>query len=314
MQRYLIQRAGLIVPVLVLVSVIIFVLVRIVPGDIVTLKLGNQATKQDVAALRAKLGLDQPVPVQYVDWLGGIVRGNFGSSLQDSQPVSQIILSSIPVTLELAMLTVCVSLLIAIPGGVSTAVWQDTWIDEIVRLSSITALAVPGFWLATLVLTYAAIWFHWSPPLTTPTPWQDLPDNLLRFGVPALILGVQFSALTLRMTRSMMLDVLRQDYMRTARAKGITERRVVLAHGLRNALIPVITLVGGQFAFLLGGTVIFEQIFGLPGLGQELLQAALYRDYPVIQAAVLFMAIVFLLVNLLVDLLYVAIDPRIRFA
>lgn len=312
MLEYAIRRIVLAIPVLLGVSIILFAAVRVIPGDIAAARLGNEASPELVRELRQDLGLDRPIYEQYVTWLGGAITLDFGDSLWSGRPVVDNIAHALPVTMQLGVFSILVAVLIAIPFGVASAAAQDKWPDYILRLISITGLAIPNFWLATLVITFAAIWWGWTPEPGAPSI-TDQPANLIKYGLAAAIVGLSSSAIILRMTRSMMLEVLHQDYIRTARAKGLTDRVVLVRHGLRNALIPVFTLIGNQFGLILSGSVVIEQVFGLPGLGRLLVDGITQRDYPQIEAAVLMFAVGFVTVNLVVDVLYGAIDPRIQY-
>jgi peptide/nickel transport system permease protein len=262
--------------------------------------------------LRQKLGLNEPLYVQYGSWLAGVLRLDFGVSLWSGRQVTDNIKRALPVTLELGLLSIGIAIAIGIPFGVASAAAQDRWPDYVLRLISITGLAIPNFWLATVVITFAAIWWGWTPVAGAP-PITDQPANIIKYTLAASIIGLSSSAIILRMTRSMMLEVLNQDYVRTARAKGLGQQAVLRRHALRNALIPVITLIGNQFGLILSGAVVIEQVFGLPGLGRLLVDAIVQRDYPQIEASVLVFAVGFVTVNLIVDLLYGVIDPRIQY-
>jgi peptide/nickel transport system permease protein len=281
------------------------------PGDLATLKLGGEARAEDIAAFRKELGLDRPIARQYVEFLGGIARGDLGDSLITHHSVTGELRQRIPVTVELALWSVSVAVIIGLPLGILSALKQDTLLgDYIPRLVGLIGLATPGFWLATLVITFPAIWWNWTPPLRYQTLFESPGDHLQKMIPAALVLGIQLAAITMRMTRSTMLEVLRSDYIRTARAKGLRGRSVVVRHALRNGLIPVVTIIGNQLGFLLGGTVITEQIFLLPGVGKLTYDSVFQRDYPQLQACVIFLAATFVLVNLLVDLSYGLLDPR----
>jgi peptide/nickel transport system permease protein len=312
MGRYAVQRIILAIPVILGVSIILFAAVRVVPGDIASARLGDQANEELVQELREDLGLDKPLYIQYIRWMGGVIQFDFGDSLWTGRPVIDNIARAAPVTLELGVLSIFIAVLIAIPFGVASAAAQDKWPDYVLRLISITGLAIPNFWLATLVITFAAVWWNWTPVVGAPSI-LDQPDNIIKYGLAASIIGLSSSAIILRMTRAMMLEVLHQDYMRTAKAKGLADSTVLIRHGLRNALIPVFTLIGNQFGLILSGSVVIEQVFGLPGLGRLLVDGISQRDYPQIEAAVLMFAVGFVFVNLMVDVLYVAIDPRIQY-
>lgn len=313
MKTYILQRLLLALPVVVLVSLVVFVLIRLLPGDIAAATLGQSATPERLDALREELGLNRSIPQQYFDWAGRALVGDLGTSMRTSQPVASEIRSRLGVTFELAILATLVSVLIALPLGIISAVKQDTIIDYVLRVVAIIGLSVPSFWLAILLVIMPAIWWHWSAPVGYESFFDDPWTNLQQVGRPAIVLGVGMAAFVMRLMRSSLLEVLRQDYMRTARAKGLRGRSVVLRHGVKNSLIPVLTVLGLQFSLLLGGTVIMEQIFSLPGLGRLTLDAILTRDYPLIQGTVLFFSVVFILMNLLVDLAYGYLDPRVRF-
>lgn len=313
MRRYIARRLLLAIPVLIGVTFGTFVLIRVVPGDIVDLKCGNQCTEEDRAELRKALDLDRPIVVQYLTWLGDAVRGDFGRSLQTSQPVSETLTSRVPVTVELAALAMLFAVALALPVAIIAALFQDRPPDYALRFLSILGLGVPNFWIASMVVTLPAIWWAWVPP-TGHTPFfSDPVDNLRKLFIPALILSLSLSALIMRLLRSSLLEVLRQDYVRTARSKGLNGRQVIIRHAMRNALVPVVTVIGIQFGFLLGGTVIIEQIFVIPGIGTSTLSAILQRDYPQLQANVLVLAAMFVAANLAVDVMYALIDPRIKY-
>lgn len=312
MIRYVVVRLVASLPVLLLVTVLAFVAIRIVPGDLASVRLGEGATPQDVEALRDQLGLDAPVYQQYIEWLGGLARGDPGVSLQNSLPVGEQFRKRLPVTVELAILTTLVSLTIAVPLGVLSAVRSGTVLDQVVRVVAVLGQAVPTFWLAILALTFLSIYWHWAPPFTYRSPWEAPWHNLQQLLLPSLILGYAQSALLMRTIRSAMIEVLTQDYIRTATAKGLRGRSVVLRHALRNALIPATTIVGIQTTTLMGGAIVLEQIFSLPGVGKLTLDAIVNRDYTQIQFNVVFIALITLAINLVVDLSYLYSDPRLR--
>ena len=311
--RYVGQRLLVAVPSLLIASLIVFTLPRLIPGDVVALMLAEKAYARDLAELRAKLGLDRPIYAQYFDWLGRVVRGHLGESLWTKRPVIEELARRLPVSLELGLMALCFSISIALPVGIIAAVRQDSFADYLTRSLAILGLSVPGFWIATLAVLLPAIWWGWSPPIQftefSVDPWA----HVSQFILPAAILGLASAAAIMRLTRAMLLDVLRQDYVRTAWAKGVGERRVVLKHSLKNALIPVVTVLGIQVAQILGGTVIFETIFGLPGMGRFLFDAINQRDYPVIQGINLLIVSVVVVMNLTVDAFYAFLDPRIRY-
>jgi peptide/nickel transport system permease protein len=314
MNRYLARRLVLVVPTLIGVTIVVFALVRMLPGDAVSMLLQDYAYAKDADELRARLGLDRPVHVQYFEWLGGVLQGNLGTSLRSNEPVTIEISNRMPVTAELGLMAIAIGLLIAVPVGVISAVRQDTRTDYVARGVAIGMLAIPGFWLGTLVITMPSIWWQWTPPLRYTKLWDDPGKNLGQMIIPAIILGIALSGTVMRLTRAQMLEVLRQDYVRTAAAKGLDERSIVVRHALRNAFIPVLTLLGLEVAIVVGGAVVVESVFALPGVGRYLLEGIQYRDYPVIQALNLIFATVIVLTNLLVDLLYGWFDPRVRYA
>ena len=312
MSSYLIRRLIALVPTLLFASIIVFSVVRLVPGDIIDLMLSENDfgadTKDNRAELEKALGLDKPIYVQYFDWIGAILfRFDFGTSLWQNTPVIDDIAERMPYTIELGILSLFIALLVAIPIGVYSAVRQETVGDYAGRTISILGLAVPSFWIGTMVVILPAIWWGWSPPMEVVPFFEDPVANLQAFIIPSLILGFALSAVTMRMTRTMMLEVLRQDYVRTAWAKGLTERVVVLRHALRNALIGLLV------PFLFGGAVIIEQIFTIPGMGQLLLDSVSTRDYPLITGICLIIGFLIILLNLVVDLCYAFLDPKVRY-
>jgi peptide/nickel transport system permease protein len=317
MRTYITQRVLALIPTLFFASLIVFVTVRLIPGDVIDLMLSQNdisAGKMSRQALEAALGLDQPIFTQYLHWIGGILfDGDLGNSLWHHTPVMQEIMQRLPITFELGLLAMLVALTLAIPIGVNSAVRQDTAADYSVRSFSILMLAVPSFWLGTLVVVFPSIWWGWSPGIQFVRFTQDPMRNLDQMIVPAVILGFGLSALTMRLTRTMMLEVLRQDYIRTARAKGLSGRSVVMRHALRNAMIPVVTLIGLQAPVLIGGAVIIEQIFVIPGMGLLLLEAVSQRDYPIITGVFLIVGLAVVTINLLVDLSYGLLDPTVRY-
>jgi peptide/nickel transport system permease protein len=315
MHRYILRRLLLTAPTLVGVTLVVFALIRLLPGDAVTMTLEDYgAYAADAEELRAKLGLDQPFHEQYLTWLGRVVRGDFGHSLRNQSPIAQDLVTRLPVTFELGLLGLAVALLIAIPLGVYSAVRQDTLSDYLARSAAIAMLAVPGFWLATLAITLPSIWFRWTPPLRYTHLWVDPAKNLSQMLLPAAILGIGLSGALMRLTRAQMLEVLRQEYVRTARAKGLADHAVVFRHALKNAVIPIVTLLGVQITVLVSGTVVLESIFVIPGMGRYLLEGVTYRDYPIVQAIVLIFATLVVFANLVVDMLYAWLDPRIRYS
>jgi peptide/nickel transport system permease protein len=316
--NYIIKRLLLLIPTLFIVSVIVFFLVRYVPGDAVdvivaSLNQGGQA-QVDPAAIRHMLGLDVPAYIQYVRWMGNIfLHGDFGNSIIQGTPVIEMVLQKMPVTFELGLLALIISTLIGIPIGIYSAVRQDTWGDYVGRTIAILMISVPIFWTATLVMIYPAIWWGWAPSMEL-IPFAENPlGNLGMFLIPAAILGMATAGGLMRMMRTMMLEVMRQDYIKTAWSKGLTERVVIMRHGIKNAFIPVITILGGQVGMLIGGAVIIENIFCLPGMGQLALQALNQRDYPLVSAITMITAIFVMFCNLVVDISYNWLDPRIRY-
>jgi peptide/nickel transport system permease protein len=304
------------VPTLFGVAVIVFFLLRVVPGDIVELKYagtGAYAPKEAIARERAQLGLDQPVWKQFVSWIGGIPRLDFGTSMWTGRPITYEIGIRLELSIELALLATFVAILISIPLGTLAAVKHDTWIDYAVRVLSIAGLAIPSFWLGIVIILCFIIYFHWMPPLTFTSIWVDPKANLLQLIWPALAVGYRYSAVATRMTRSTVLEVLREDFVRTARAKGVWERSVIIRHALKNALLPIITVIGLEFAFLVGGLVVTEQVFNLNGIGKLFVEAISQRDYTLVQGLVLLTSFVFILVNFCIDLLNALMDPRIRY-
>jgi peptide/nickel transport system permease protein len=317
MRAFLIRRLLSIIPTLLFATIIIFVSIRLIPGDVIDLMMSQhdigdaEVTRETI---QKALGLDKPVHIQYIIWVKDIVvHGDLGYSLWDDIPVTEEIGERLPVTFELGLISLTFALLVAIPVGIYSAVRQDTMGDYVGRTFSILGMAIPNFWLGTMVVIYGAVWLDWSPPIDL-VPFDEDPwSHFQTFFVPGLVLGFALSGVTMRMTRAMMLEVLRQDYIRTAWAKGLKEKVVILRHAVKNALIPVITLIGLYVPILVGGTVVIEQIFSLPGMGLLLFQAVLQRDYPIITGFMLVIGLFILLVNLLVDLSYGYLDPKVRF-
>jgi peptide/nickel transport system permease protein len=313
LRRYALKRLLVAVPSLVIASVIVFSLSRLIPGDVVTLMMEENQYAQDLEEMRAKLGLNRPIHVQYLGWVGRALRGDLGQSLYSGRPITIELAYRLPVSLELGGVALVFAVLLGVPIGVISAVRQDSVQDYVARSSAILGLSVPGFWLGTLVVVLPAIYLGWSPsiqykPFGT-TPWGHLSQFLL----PGFLLGVASAASVMRLMRTQLLEVLRHDYVRTAWAKGLAERKVVLKHSLKNALIPVVTIIGIQVAQILSGTVIFESIFGLPGMGRYLFDSITERDYPAIQGINLVVVTTVVTVNLIVDLVYAWLDPRIRY-
>ena len=329
MQAYIIRRLMLVVSTLFLVTIIAFLSVRFIPGSLVDLMVADKyresttSREEMLATVKEQLGLDVPIWTQYVRWLGvwpqkngsisGVLQGDLGKSLWTERIIRDEIFQRIPISLELGVIAMITALLLAFPIGIYSAIRQDTMGDYLGRSFAILCIAVPGFWLATMVFIYPAKWFNWTPPVIYYPITQNFWANIGQFIIPGILMGMGMSGTTMRMTRTMMLEVLRQDYIRTAWAKGLRERLVVVKHALKNALIPIITIIGLQIPVLLGGAVIMEQIFVLPGMGRLMLDALSARDYPMVSGVNLVMATFILLVNLLVDLSYGWLDPRIRY-
>ena len=318
MRAYIIRRLLLIIPTLFILSILVFLSVRFLPGDIIDTMVAEMMYDVghiDREALEHKLGLDVPVYVQYGRWIGGIFRhGTLGESLYDSWTVQDKIIGRLPVTIELGVMAIVIGLVIALPVGIYSAIRQDTVADYLGRSIAILGLATPNFWLGIMVMLFPVIWWGWTPPLEWVPFTEDPLGNLGVLIIPSLILGTANAAMTMRMTRTMMLEVLRQDYIRTAWAKGLRERVVIMRHAIKNALIPVVTLVGMQVPILVGGSVIMENIFNLPGLGRLLLLALNDRDYPVVSGVNLFFGTMVIGVNLMIDLIYPYLDPRVRYS
>ena len=313
LRRYLAKRLVVAIPSLLIASLIVFTLPRLIPGDVVAMMLEEKAYAKDLEELRTKLGLNRPIYVQYFEWVGRALRGDLGESLWTRQPVLQEIGQRLPITLELALLSLSVALLIAIPVGVISAARQDTMQDYTARSVAILGLSIPNFWMATLVIVLPAIWWGWRPLTGYVEIGKDPVAHITQMLLPAVILGITFAAALMRLTRGMLLEVLRQDYVRTAWSKGLRERVIILKHGLRNAIIPVITYLGTQLPQVIGGTVVIETIFGLPGMSRFLFDAINQRDYPVIQGINLVVVSFIVLINLGIDALYAVLDPRIRY-
>ncbi|MBL8350185.1 MAG: ABC transporter permease [Burkholderiaceae bacterium] len=316
MRGYVLRRLLALLPTLVLASIIVFVTVRLIPGDVIDLMLSQNDVSADAKTREqviAALGLDKPMWQQYLVWVSAIVlHGDLGHSLWQGTPVAQQLLARLPVTFELGAIALVVGLIIALPIGVYSAVRQDTTGDYLARSFSILLLAVPSFWLGTMVVVFPSIWWGWSPSVEHVGFFEAPARNLQQMLLPGIVLGAALSAITMRLTRTMMLEVLRQDYIRTAWAKGLSERLVIVRHALRNAMIPVITLVGLQAPLLIGGAVIIEQIFVIPGMGLLLLEAVQQRDYPIITGVFLVVGVAVMLINLVVDLSYGLLDPKVR--
>ncbi len=317
MRQYAIKRIGLFIPTVLLVTIIVFVVMRLIPGDpaLAILSADDAVyTQEELAQLRAELGTDRPIPIQYFEWISGFLRGDFGTSYWWGGPVMERLGERIPVTIELAILGILLAVVCAVPLGVISAIKPDSPLDYASRIFTLVGISIPTFFsgiLLTLVLIRA---FGWLPPLGYEDIWEDPWTNIKQLVLPALALGFYDMAFIARVTRSSMMEILREDYMRTARAKGLRELIVLSRHGLKNAVLPVLTISGWQFGRLFGGTVIIEKIFLIPGVGQLLIDAIYQRDFPTIQAVIVIVALSIVVVNLLVDLLYGWLDPRIRYA
>ncbi len=328
MRTYLIRRLLLVIPTLLIVTVIVFLSVRFIPGTILDLMVAQMGelsgiSDLDIDYLKHILGMDVPMGLQYVRWLGvwpqeaggisGILQGDFGVSLWNSESVLDQLMQRVPVSLELGGMSLLIAWMIAIPIGVFSAIRQDTWGDYAGRTFAIVAISVPAFWLGTMVIVYPSIYWNWTPPVVYIPLTEDVGANLLQFLLPAAIMGMVISGTTMRMTRTMMLEVLRQDYIRTAWSKGLRERTIIVRHAMKNALIPVITIVGGLVPVMIAGTVIIEQIFTLPGIGRLTFTALTRRDYPVISGINVIIALIILIMNVIIDLAYGWLDPRIQY-
>jgi peptide/nickel transport system permease protein len=314
-KTYVLQRLVIALLTLLGMSVVIFTLLRLAPGDIVDIlfSTAGYVSPSEKQAIMKELGIDRPYWVQYVDWMRQMLTGDLGKSYRYDQPAWQIIRPLVPVTLELAALSTLFAVLIGVPTGVISAVQQDTTLDYMLRVFSLAGLSMPAFWLGMVIILGLVTWFAWIPPLSYVSPFQDLKLHAVQFLLPSLAVGYRSSALIMRITRSSLLEVMREDYIRTAWAKGQTGRVVIWRHALKNALLPVVTVIGIEFAFLIGGLVVTETVFNLPGVARFLVQAILWRDYPIVQNLVMFIAIVVILCNLLVDMLYGVLDPRVRY-
>jgi peptide/nickel transport system permease protein len=316
MAHYIARRLLLAFPVLFAVSILIFGGVRVIPGNVCGIILGGSEgmTEERCAQIDRDLGLDQPIVTQYIDWAGGVLQGDFGRSMVNRRPVLEEIRNRLGATVELSILSAGFAIAIALPMGVFSALKQDKLPDIGLRVLTVGWLAMPSFWVGSMLITLPAKWWHYSPPTPYVQFWDDPLTNLEQMYLPAIALGLALSAVLARVTRSAMLEVLRQDYIRTARAKGLAEKVILSRHALRNAMLPVVTLLGLQLGFLLGGTVVLESLFALPGLGTLLLSAVVTKDFPELQGLVLFFALVIILINLAVDVSYVIFDPRVRYS
>ncbi len=318
MNTYVIKRFMLFIPTLILVTLMVFALMRLVPGDPAELLLmgfegDGQFSEQQLADLRAKLGTDRPLAIQYLSWIWGMLRGDFGVSMYFDTPISEDLAAKLPITLELSALALMLAFVVAVPLGVLSAVRQDTIADYASRIIAIAGVAMPTFWIGILVVYFLVTWFDWLPPLGYANLWKDPWTNLQQMFFPAVALGFYNMALVARVTRSSMLEVFREDYIRTARSKGLRERAVIIRHALKNAFLPILTISGWQVGRLIAGTVVIETIFLVPGMGRLLVDSILHRDYTMIQSIVMVIAFMVLALNLIVDLLYAWLDPRIRY-
>jgi peptide/nickel transport system permease protein len=330
MRAYVIRRLLLMVPTLLIVTIIVFLLVRFIPGDVIDMMMAQMSEQSGMGAelteeyLREAMGLDEPMHIQYFRWLGvwpqqdgrvhGILEGDLGESLWKNESISMEILQRLPVSIELGLIAIITAWIIAIPIGVYSAIRQDTMGDYLGRTVAVLAISLPSFWIGTMVIVYPSIWWGWTPSLEYISITQDMGANLIQFVIPGVIMGMVMSGTTMRMTRTMMLEVLRQDYIRTAWAKGLPERTIIIRHAMKNALIPVVTIAGMMIPILIAGTVIIEQIFCLPGIGRLLFEALTQRDYPIITGINLVLSTVVLIINLVVDVMYAWLDPRVQYS
>ncbi len=317
MLGYVFKRLLMVIPTLLGVAVAVFFLIRVMPGDPVVVKLradGAAVTEETIQAERKRLGLDQPLIVQFKDYMFGLVKLDLGKSLWTGQSVSGEIALRFPVSFQVAIMATLIAVLLAIPLGTISAVYKDSWIDNTIRVLAVSGLAIPGFWLGMLIILALLNFFQWLPKIGYVSIFEDPITNLSALIWPALSVGYRYAAVATRMMRSALLEVLREDYIRTARAKGVYQRLVTRRHALRNAMLPVVTVIGLEFAFLIGGLVVTEQVFNLNGIGKLFVDATARGDFTLIQGLVLLIATIFVIVNLLVDLLYAALDPRIRLA
>jgi peptide/nickel transport system permease protein len=313
LSRYLASRLGGMLVVLLIVATLVFFITRLAPGDPAAVMLGEQASAADIANLRASYGLDRPLPVQFAYWLKELAHGNLGQSIFLQRPVTQALAERTEPTFFLTLFSLGIAMAIGVPCGIAAAVWRGRAVDQAFSAFAMLGASIPSFWLGLVLMEIFAVGLGWFPVAGYGDPGVPLSDRLRHLVLPSIVLGIVNSALILRFTRASMLDVLGEDHIRTARAKGVSEPRVVLHHALRNALIPVITVVGLTFALLIGGAIVTETVFGLPGVGNLVVSAVLRRDYPVIQGALLVIAALYVLINLAIDLLYLVIDPRVKY-
>lgn len=316
MLRYIFNRLLLMIPTLLGVAVLVFIMLRMMPGDIVELKLlaeGGSVSPETLAVERVRLGLDKSLWLQFVDWMVGLFTLDFGISMWTGRPVIDEISDRLGLSMQVAIMATILATVIAIPLGTISAIYKDTWIDQLIRVFAIAGLAVPSFWLGMIIILTLLLNFDWIPPLTYLPIYEDPWHNLSQLIWPALAVGYRYSAVATRMTRSTIIEVMQEDYIRTARAKGVFERLVVARHAMRNAMLPVITVIGLEFAFLIGGLVVTEQVFNLNGIGKLFVETVTRGDFTMVQALVMLIAALFILINFAVDLLYAALDPRVRY-
>jgi peptide/nickel transport system permease protein len=313
MTTYLIRRLLQTLVILLFVTVIVFMIMHLLPGDPVRIMLGDEATPEQIELMRKELGLDKPLPVQYLSWLGDVLQGDLGRSIAYKQDVNELVAKRIPITFHLGFSAFILAVIIGIPAGVIAAVKRGSWIDSLITVSANIGMAVPTFWLGILGVYLFALKLGWLPVQGYTSPFEDPWQSFRQSVMPIILMSLTALASLTRQTRSAMLEVIRQDYIRTARSKGLSERRVILGHALRNALIPVVTLLGMQLGFLVGGSVFIEQVFNIPGMGRLMVQSIFGQDYVVVQSVVLIVAATVALANLLVDIAYGYIDPRIRY-
>ena len=318
MLRYTIHRVLLMIPTLLGVAVMVFFMLRLMPGDpVATMLLGDAGgasiSKEVIDAERARLGLDQPMYTQFFKWFWGVLHGDFGYSMWTGRSIAYEISIRLELSLQVAVMATILAILLALPLGTLSAIYKDTWIDQSIRMFSIAGLAVPSFWLGMIIILLLLTYFQWIPPLTFTSIWENPWENISQLFWPAVAVGYRYSAVSTRMMRSSILEVLQEDYIRTARAKGVFERLVVTRHAMRNALLPVVTVIGLEFAFLIGGLVVTEQVFNLNGIGKLFVLAVARSDFTMIQALVLLVSVFFVLINFVIDMLYAVLDPRIRY-
>jgi peptide/nickel transport system permease protein len=315
MMSYILNRIALMVPTLLGIALITFVMIRIVPGDVVELKMrsdGGRVTQQQINDERARLGLDRPLPEQFLGWMKGIVTLDFGNSMWTGRPVAHEIGERIGLSIQVAVMAAIIALMIAVPLGTVSALFRDSLIDYVLRIVTIAGLAVPSFWLGMIFILVLLTFFRWSPPVTYVSIFEDPVKNLSQLIWPSLAVGYRYAAVVARMIRSSIIEVMQEDYIRTARAKGVAEFSVVIKHAMRNAMLPAVTIIGLEFAFLIGGLVVTEQVFNLNGIGRLFVDAVIRHDFILIQTLVFLLAVIFVSVNLIVDLIYGLLDPRTR--